>query len=134
MKFKMVDTQTFKQARDNSKRLAFLSDEDTTTMDSWRKFIDAETGTVGFAIDDRGTLCNLFNNGNIKGAGKAAVRVAIKYGATRLDCFDGYLVRLYEQFGFRETSRVKFDPQFAPKNWDYAELGTPDVVFMSLDR
>jgi hypothetical protein len=42
-------------------------------------------------------------------------------GASKLDCFDGFLPEYYKQFGFLETERVA--------NWT---AGEPDVVFMSL--
>jgi hypothetical protein len=36
---------------------------------------------------------------------------------------------IYRQFGFQETGRMKFNPEFA-HNWD-ASKGAPDVVFMA---
>jgi hypothetical protein len=49
------------------------------------------------------------------------VQSAIERGASKLDCFDGFLPAYYERFGFVETERV---PNWTP--------GEPDVVFMSL--
>ena len=55
-----------------------------------------------------------------------------------LDAFDetgrgpkNNLPRLYAQHGFKETGRMKFDPQYAPKEWNEATHGRPDVVMMA---
>lgn len=54
-----------------------------------------------------------------------------------LDAFDEQsrsgnvnLPKLYAKHGFQETGRMKFDPQYAPPEWDEAKHGRPDVVFM----
>lgn len=41
------------------------------------------------------------------------------------------LPTLYAKHGFKETGRAPFDPQYAPPEWNEAEHGRPDVVFMS---
>lgn len=53
------------------------------------------------------------------GWGTVLVQSAVDDGAVRLQCFDGYLVRLYSQFDFKV---VKREP-----NWVHGE---PDLVFM----
>lgn len=53
------------------------------------------------------------------GWGTVLVQSAVDDGAVRLQCFDGYLVRLYSQFDFKI---VKREP-----NWVHGE---PDLVYM----
>lgn len=85
-----------------------------------RYHIHADGETVyGYAITWGGELRCVFSKG--KGKGKELVAKAITHGAKRLDCFDGYLVNLYSQAGFVETSRSP--------NWTEGE---PDVVYMEL--
>lgn len=70
----------------------------------------------GYALNN-GELVSVFSA--IKGAGDDIVRSAISNGATHLDCFDGYLLKLYARHGFEEVRREA--------NWT---AGGPDVVFM----
>jgi len=73
----------------------------------------------GYAIRADGELVGVFSA--VRGRGDDLVRDAIRNGATRLDCFDGYLPALYERHGFVETDR---EPNWTP--------GGPDVVYMTL--
>lgn len=71
-----------------------------------------------------------------KGRGPEMLQHAVDVGgAKQLDAFDirGKLPELYGS-EFKETSRMKFDPQYAPKDWDYQRVGTPDVIGMQLDE
>jgi hypothetical protein len=77
-----------------------------------------------------GDIQNVFNNGGPKGAAAGAIVAAIGAGGRTLDCFDGFLPSYYHQFGFEETGRMKFNPEFAPPGWNPKD-GTPDVVFMA---
>ncbi|WDS51795.1 acetyltransferase [Streptomyces phage Triumph] len=74
----------------------------------------------GFGVAKDGTLVGLFSL--VKGRGEDLVWDAVTHkGATKLDCFDGFLPEFYKRFGFVETERV---PNWTP--------GEPDVVFMAL--
>lgn len=77
-----------------------------------------------------GDVQNVFNNGGPKGAAAGAIVAAIANEGRTLDCYDGFLPSYYRQFGFEETGRMKFNPEFAPANWD-PKLGAPDIVFMA---
>ena len=90
------------------------------------------TGLAGFGIGPVGDIINLFNNSDIKGLGREAMLEAIRLGGDFLECFDGFLVKYYESFGFEETSRLEWNEDYAPENWDAAKLGYPDVVRMGL--
>jgi hypothetical protein len=73
----------------------------------------------GFLISGTGELAGVFST--MRGRGDSIMRDALHYGATHLDCFDGYLPTFYARHGFRETRRV---PNWAPSG--------PDVVYMAL--
>lgn len=77
---------------------------------------DGKKVTGGFFILD-GELRGVFTN--VKGIGNWLVQWAIREGAKRLDCFDGYLTGFYQRLGFTEVKRVE--------NWAH---GGPQVVFM----
>jgi len=82
----------------------------------------------------RDELISVFSNE--KGRGKDILEHAVDVGkAKQLDAFDinNKLPSLYGK-EFKETSRYKFDPQYAPDDWNYNKLGTPDVIGMELDN
>lgn len=85
-------------------------------------------GKTGFAIKPDGDLVSVFNVGE-KGAIQKVIPHLHALGATKLDAFDeaGRLPELYGAGGFKETSRVPWDPQYAPPGW---KGGKPDVVYM----
>lgn len=80
----------------------------------------SDDGLSGFIVCEDGELVGLFSR--VRGRGDELVRAAIKAGARRLDCFDGYLTELYARHGFREVRR---EPNWTP--------GGPDVVYMALE-
>jgi hypothetical protein len=47
-----------------------------------------------------------------------------------LDCFDPYLPRLYNAYGFQAYDAWAFNDEYAPAGWDFEKFGRPDVVFM----
>lgn len=63
-------------------------------------------------------------------AGRHATRLALACGATKLNCYDGWLVGYYKSLGFEEYDRVAFDESQAPASFPADHLGRPDVVFM----
>lgn len=90
----------------------------------------SDAGWSGFAIKPDGDLVNLFNISPNK-QGRTLVAEAVRLGATKLDCFDGPLVKLYESCGFAEYRREPFDPSMCPVEWLglwYREY--PDIVYM----
>jgi len=90
----------------------------------------SEDGRTGYVLTAAGDLQNLFNNGGVPGAGRAALVDAMASGAVTLDCFDPHLPRLYNAFGFKAYDAWAFDDDYSPDGWDYASNARPDVVFM----
>jgi hypothetical protein len=83
-------------------------------------------------IKKDGELISVFSS--VRGRGDAIMAAAVKAGASKLDCFEDpvnkWLPTLYGRYGFKETSRMAWDDQYAPKNWDYVKRDQPPVVFM----
>lgn len=88
---------------------------------------------AGVSVSPDGDIQNLFNNSDTPGMGRELLKEAIDMGGVTLDCYDGYLREVYAEFGFRETGRMRFDPDYAPDGWNFGKYGTPDVVFMALN-
>ena len=89
---------------------------------------------AGFAVKPDGDLVSVFSTG--RGRLPAIMSAADRAGAGMLDAFDirqagskQGLPAMYGQYGWKETGRMPWDPQYAPPDWR-PELGTPDVVFM----
>ncbi|WP_438470761.1 hypothetical protein [Streptomyces asiaticus] len=114
-----IYTGALRQARRQSERIAEATSAPEEMPPSHRYYL-TEDLQAGFGVAKEGTLVGLFSL--VKGRGESLVWDAILHkGASRLDCFDGFLPIYYKQFGFVETERVP--------NWT---SGKPDVVFMSL--
>lgn len=93
----------------------------------------AKKGVAGVAVKPDGDIVSVFKHPDctIKGVvPKYLMQKALDNGGTKLDCFDGFLPNLYGKLGFVETGRAKFDPEYAPEDWNYERDGTPDIVFM----
>jgi hypothetical protein len=120
----------FITARNKSKLAAFMSPLMADDLKDSRIYMNEE-GNVGVAVSSQGDITNVFNAGGPPNAGVHAVLKGLDEGGYTLDCYDGHLPDYYTQFGFVETGRMKFNREYAPKNWDYARFKEPDVVFMT---
>jgi hypothetical protein len=109
----------FTMARGVSDRvLEATSPFDFDAPDVWRRdYWLSLDGRSGFCIDNDDRLLFVFSLE--PGRGDEIVSHAVRHGAKRLDCFDGYLPGLYSRHGFVEERREA--------NWT---PGEPDVVFM----
>jgi hypothetical protein len=106
-------------ARRLSERIADATSKPEEMPRDARYYVTADLKS-GFGVDAEGTLIGVFSL--VKGRGEELIWDAVLHqGATKLDCFDGFLPDYYKRFGFTETERVP--------NW---MAGEPDVVFMSL--
>lgn len=84
----------------------------------------------GFAIKS-GDIISVFKHPKVKRSllGELIPK-AIQMGGTHLDCFNGILPTLYSKFKFMPVSKVKFNREFAPEDWNYARDEEPDIIFM----
>ncbi|MEU9126599.1 hypothetical protein AB0D08_00530 [Kitasatospora sp. NPDC048540] len=117
-----ADAETYRAAlaaaRRDSERIADATSAPDEMPENGTYFLTDDLQS-GFGISPDLELIGLFSL--VKGRGECLITEALTAGAERLDCFDGFLPKLYERFGFRETERVA--------NWT---PGEPDVVFMAL--
>lgn len=110
----------------------------STEYEGARLFLTAD-GKAGFALknDD---IVSVFKHPDLNAPNivQAMVSLAVQQGGRRLDAFDTVLPYLYEQQGFKVVSRLTWDEEQAPPDWnketfDRYNAGEPDVVFMAWD-
>lgn len=91
-------------------------------------------GMAGVAVatkgNEAGNIFGVFNNpkSEIKHTLPYLLTHAIANGGNKLDCFNGYLARQYERYGFIPVARVPFNREYAPEGWNYERDGEPDVI------
>lgn len=87
-------------------------------------------GSAGIAITSDNNIVSIFNGGGKKGVLKTLLPLAIGQGGRKLDNFNSAkLSGMYELYGFNPISKVKFNSQFAPDDWNYERDGEPNIVF-----
>jgi hypothetical protein len=127
-----------KDAKGKSKFGAAVSLYDPAEYKDMRLFLTPD-GTAGFALkgDD---IVSVFNKpgGPHKGVSNPLLDLAIAQGGRKLDAYDTVLPRIYGQSGFKTTSRMAFNPEYAPADWNAQTFGTfnkgnPDVLHMVYD-
>lgn len=99
-------------------------------------FLEPKGGS-GFALNGD-NIVSVFRHPKALADVSYLLNQAIARGGRRLDAFDTVLPELYGKHGFVTTGRVRFNPTFAPDNWDYDlykkyNAGHPDIVFMHHD-
>lgn len=109
---------TLATAQANSERIRHNTKSAIDLPDGGTRYYLATDFRSGFGITASGELIAVFSL--VPGRGPSIVSQAVRLGASNLDCFDGHLVALYSNHGFKETHR---EP-----NWDPSG---PDVVWMS---
>jgi hypothetical protein len=125
-----TNAEAFVGARKKAKRQQFLThytpDEMTGFMIRMVPGKDA-----GYAIKPDGDLINVFNATGEKktGIGDLLIRDAIKNGAKKLDCYNGFLVDFYTRHGFVEVGRDKWNEEYRPEGWLDSDK-TPDIIYM----
>lgn len=130
-----VSTEEFLEARNRTTRPEHHSQSSPEELQGHTLRVGHD-GTVGYAVSPEGDIQNVFNNGGPRNAAASAIMEGVDGGARTLDCYDspgGYsLPGYYAQFGFEETGRVKFDPQYAHGDLSKPPLSLkPDVVLMA---
>jgi GNAT superfamily N-acetyltransferase len=130
-----VEGQAFKkaiqEAAPKNSHGAFV--EIKQDYDDYECFV-GDGGLYGVAIAKDGDIISVFKNPIFqqKGVADVLIEFAKQKGGKKLDCFDGFLTKLYSKFGFKEKTRMTWDDQYAPNNWNYERDGRPDVVMMEL--
>ena len=124
--------EEFIEARDKTSRPQFLTPY-TEQQLSGMKLFKVNNADAGYALKDDGDLVNVFNNSSISGLGKKIINDAISNGASKLDCYDDFLPRYYNKFGFKEVRREPWNDKYKPAQW-LDKDGKPDVIYMELER
>ena len=131
MNFLRVSPKDFIDASQDLKHSGFTRNFKANELAYYKLFLTRD-GLVGVGVSPTGEIVSLFSKSKERGAGKLAMKHAIKQGGRSLNCFDGFLVGYYKAFRFVEMARVKFNADFAPDKWDYDKYGKPDIVTMVL--
>lgn len=105
----------------------------------------SEDGESGFGIKPNGDIVSVFSSSKEKGRSSYMLEMAISQGGRQLDCFDVYLVEIYEAHGFKPVAKMKWNDEYIPEGWnkdnfkDYNNgepaltAGGRHVVFMAYD-
>lgn len=117
------------RAKEMNPHGAFVTQHTIAEYEQMQLFLNLHD-TAGIAITSDNNIVSIFNCGRRRGALKTLLPVAIGQGGRKLDNFNHpKLSALYELYGFKPVSRVKFDRMFAPDDWNYERDGEPDIVF-----
>jgi hypothetical protein len=109
-------------------------------LDDYKKYrlYITETGTAGVALTPTGDMVSVFRHPTEPKpeAIPSLIATAVEDGATHADAFDTILPHIYARFGFEVVSRMSFNDEFAPPDWDYNlykryKDGRPNVVFLA---
>lgn len=132
--FEVNDVDNFLDSLHKSQYKEFLTDYQKQQLEDDYTTYKVNGYDAGFAIKSDGDIVSVHNNTGIKGGGigKALVQAAIRLGGNKLDHYAGFLDKFYEDLGFKEYERYKWDDQYASKTWDYDKFGRPDVVLRKL--
>jgi len=101
----------------------------------------SDDGKSGIALHDGDEIVSVFSDPKSKNkkVARHLISVAVENGGKRLDAFDTVLPGIYAKEGFIVKSRLKWDDDFAPENWNKETFkkfnnGEPDVVFMQYEK
>lgn len=81
-----------------------------------RKTFQSKDGNSSVTVKDDGDITSLVSKKGL-GRGKELVLTAIKNWGEKLDCYEDKLPDLYQKWGFEPVARVKWNPEYAPKDW-----------------
>ena len=120
-------------ARSANKKGAMVSKRSASELaeGNLKTFLSPD-GLVGGAVEENGNITAVFKNPKSKSKGAVAdiIITALQNGGTKLDCYGEFLLDSYSRLGFEPVAKVKFVREFADPDWNYDELGEPDIYFM----
>lgn len=133
------DYDSFCQEITRNKRTSFLTPYTPEELrEAGVQTFQVKGYEIGFALKPMPNgdkdIISVHNNTNIHGVGEALIDSAVRHGGTTLDHFDGFLSDFYQRKGFNEYDRWKWDDNYAPKDWDYTNLGRPDIILRRLEK
>lgn len=124
---------SFKKALSKSKHKEMLTDYSVSEL-SAMKLYKLKGFDIGYALKKKdgrfSEIVAVFNNeDDVKGVGADVVKSAIKNGGCFLDHYDGKLTKFYQDLGFVEYDRWKFDAQYDKDGSFRKKYGEADVIF-----
>ena len=129
------DVDDFFNSLNKSKHALMLTPYTKSELKSMKLF-KVKGHNVGFALKKKDgkfqELVAVHNNTDINGVGKDLVKSAIRMGAKYLDHFDGFLTDFYEELGFKEISRDKYDAQYDEGGKFAKKYGEKDIIYRKL--
>lgn len=130
---RIATPKEFSSAIEKAKRInkhgAFVTQHSEDEYKNMKLFITLD-GSAGIAITPDKNIVSIFNGGEKHGVLKTLLPLAIGHGGNKLDNYNSKkLSAMYELYGFNPVSKVKFNSQFAPDDWNYERDGEPDIVF-----
>lgn len=131
--FLMVTAEEFIMQRDqlHPDLFAFLTPQTKVDYETQGTLLFlSEDKKSGFGINPDGELISVFSLE--RNRGKTLVAEARRKGARYLSCMGDHLLKMYSEFDFSPVETLKWDNQFAPKNWNYKRFGTPNIYDMKL--
>lgn len=133
------DYESFVKEIQRNKRSEFLTPYTAEEFrDTGVQTFQVKGYEIGFAlkpIPNGGyDIISVHNNTPVRGIGEALIDSAIRLGGRTLDHFDGFLSDFYKKKGFKEIGRYDWNPEYAPKNWNYEKYGTPSLIVRQLER
>ena len=85
--------------------------------ENWkRKTFQSSDGNSSVTVKEDGDITSLVSKKGL-GRGKELVLTAIKNGGEKLDCYEDKLPDLYQKAWFEPVARVKWNAEYAPKDW-----------------
>ncbi len=130
---KVATPEEFYKAIENAKETnehgAFVTKHSIEEYKNMKLYITLD-GFAGIAITPDNNIVSIFNGGEKRGVLKTLLPLAIDQGGRKLDNYNSKkLSAMYELYGFNPVSKVEFNSQFAPDDWNYRRDGEPDIVF-----
>lgn len=107
-------------------RAAFVDTHPIEEYDTYMNFANEDRAVWALTPDQ-----DIVNFASVWGwAWKPVMFEMISKGGIKMDNYWEWLVREYEKYWFEPVAKTKWDDQFAPDNWNYAEHWRPDIYFM----
>ena len=131
-------------AKASSKDGAALILQPLESYSAMRLFL-AEDGSAGFALKGD-NIVSVFKHSDsqYKSVSQSMVSLAVQEGGRILNAFDTLLPDFYSMQGFKVASRVPWDDDVAPADWDKKHFakwvgetgnpGEPDLLYMIYDK
>lgn len=120
-----------KNAKSTNEYGAFVDLHEEIEYSNMKNF-SLSDGSGNISVTQDGDIISVAKSSNskIKGASKQLLLTALKNGGKKLDNYNGFLTINYQKAGFEPVARVKFNPEYAPDDWNFERDGQPDIIVM----